>query len=96
MDELQQEGWQLFMKLCLKIEDENQLNELFRFVFTPEECDQLATRALLVRELLNKQPQRKIAADLKISISKITRGSNGLKRITPELKKYLLDVFCAE
>jgi TrpR family trp operon transcriptional repressor len=50
----------------------------------------LEMRCLIIKALLDqKNPQREIAENLKVSIAKITRGSNELKRISPQLKAYL-------
>lgn len=46
---------------------------------TPQEIDVLAQRWQLIQQLLQGKPQRKIAEDLGISISKITRGSTMLQ-----------------
>lgn len=72
--------------------DEPDLMQLFDLFFTEEEKEALATRALIIDALLEaKQTQRDIAETLKVSISKITRGSNMLKRMHPQfLKKIAL------
>ncbi len=47
-------------------------------------------RYLIIKELLQKKkPQRQIAKDLNVSIAKITRGSNELKRMHPKLLQFL-------
>src|SRR5438105_1731230 len=79
--ELQKEGWNGFIELCLSIKDRKTLSSLFDLFLTPEEKNDLSTRFLLVKELLEgDKTQRQIAEDLSISIAKITRGSNELKR----------------
>lgn len=93
---MSQNGWQLFLKLCQSAKDEKILSELMTLFLTPEEQESLKTRCLIIQALLeHKSPQRQISEDLKVSIAKITRGSNELKRISPELlnflRKYLLD-----
>jgi TrpR family transcriptional regulator, trp operon repressor len=45
---------------------------------------------LLKALLKGDKPQRSIADELKISIAKISRGSNALKIIKPSLRKYLI------
>lgn len=85
-----QKGLKEFIDLCLDSQDENQLAALFDLFFTEEEKSALALRFLLVRELLKQEnSQRAIAKRLNISIAKITRGSNELKRINKTLLKYL-------
>jgi TrpR family trp operon transcriptional repressor len=57
---------------------------------THEEKDSLTTRFLIIQELLRaKMTQRDMASNLKVSIAKITRGSNAMKTIPPSLKKFL-------
>jgi len=84
------EGWQNFLKFCSKIRSPEELNEIFDLFLTIEEKETLASRYLIVRELLEeKLTQREIAEKYKVSIAQITRGSNALKIISPELKKQL-------
>ncbi len=86
----QNTGWKIFLKLCEKGVEDNIIEELFIFLFTDEEKEQLSKRVQLVQALLaQKQSQREIAKNLKISISKITRGSNGLKHVPHILKIFL-------
>lgn len=84
-------GWRCFLELCLGAKDEETLSELFDLLLTPEEKSSLETRCLIVEALLDqKKTQRQISEDLQVSIAKITRGSNELKRISPKLRQYLL------
>jgi TrpR family trp operon transcriptional repressor len=85
-----EEGWRLLLKLCSQARTEKELNELLGLLLSLEEKEDLATRCLIVKELLNEEkPQRKIAAELGVSIAKITRGSNALKIISKELREFL-------
>ncbi len=87
-------GWKQFLALCMKAKDEEQLNELFELFLTPEEKEHLALRYLIVAELLEgKKTQRDLARDLKISIAKITRGSNNIKRLSNKMKQFLTQAF---
>lgn len=84
------DGWQCFLELCLGIKEKEQLTQLFELLLTAEEKESLAMRCLIIKELLAREkPQRKIAADLKVSIAKITRGSNELKRMKSSFLEYL-------
>ena len=79
-----------FIDLCLEQKDEALTQELFDLFFTSEEKEDLATRYLIVEELLKEEKtQREMAKDLHVSISKITRGSNELKRISSKLIHFL-------
>lgn len=87
---MSQKGWRSFLKLCHAATDEKMLSELFTLMFTAEERASLETRCLIVKELLEqRKAQRQISEDLQVSIAKITRGSNELKRISPKLKQFL-------
>jgi TrpR family trp operon transcriptional repressor len=84
-------GWNQFLTLCRATESTQQLDQLFSLLFTLEEKDQLAMRVQLVKELLKgEKTQRQISQDLKISIAKITRGSNALKTVDESLKAFIL------
>lgn len=83
-------GWQCFLKWCSQAQDKALLTELFDCLLTPEEKESIETRCLIVKALLDQeQTQRQISESLQVSIAKITRGSNQLKRISPKLKTYL-------
>lgn len=91
MKKMTEMGWQKFLTLCTHAKNEEQLNEILELFLTPEEKDHIALRLLIVRELLvAEKTQRDIARDLKISIAKITRGSNNLKRLSSKIKQFLL------
>lgn len=83
-------GWENFAELCLASESKQQLADLFELFFTPEEKATIDLRIKLIGELVRgEKPQRQIAQELNISIAKITRGSNALKRIDEELMRFL-------
>ena len=79
-----------FIQLCQKTKDESKLMAIFELFFTPEEQIDLANRYNIIQALIeNKQTQREMAKELKVSIAKITRGSNELKRVDETLLVYL-------
>jgi TrpR family trp operon transcriptional repressor len=87
---MNKEGWNQFVELCLCTQDKKDLLNLFDLFLTPEEKDNLALRFLIIRELLSREhSQRDMAKNLNVSIAKITRGSNELKRMTPKFIAYL-------
>ena len=91
---MNENGWQCFLKLCLNADNESMLSDLFSLFLTEEEKASIETRCLVVKELLaQNKTQRQIAEDLHVSIAKITRGSNELKRVSSELKEYLKKQF---
>lgn len=79
-----------FVELFLSIKDKKLLFSLLDFFLTPEEKKDLAKRFLITKELIKKEKtQREIAKDLNVSIAKITRGSNELKRLNPKSLAFL-------
>jgi TrpR family transcriptional regulator, trp operon repressor len=66
-------------RLFASIEDEEEAALLLQDILTPQELASIAERWQLVRALDAGLPQRDIAKKLKISISKITRGSHMLQ-----------------
>ncbi len=86
---MNKQGWQRFLTLCQSAQSSAELDELFMALCTAEERKQLAFRVDLIKELLaGEKTQRRIAADLGVSIAKITRGSNMLKTIKPKLRAF--------
>lgn len=84
-------GWREFITLCRHVRSDDELTDLLELLLTLEEQQQLGTRVELLKALLKAdKPQRVIADELKISIAKISRGSNALKIIKPSLRKYLI------
>ncbi len=87
-----QSGWRDFIDLCRSVQTDEELSSTLSFLFTPEEKEHMALRIELVRALLKGElTQRDIAKELEISIATITRGSNGLKLIEPELREALVE-----
>ncbi len=84
------DGWQQLLAWCTHVKDEEQLSSLFELLLTHEERVDIAKRCLIIRELLAKKfSQRDIAKNLNVSIAKITRGSNEIKRLSPEILKFI-------
>ena len=91
MGNMNADGWRCFLNWCSATQDKELLTELFDCLLTPEEKESIETRCLIVQALLQQEkPQRQISEELKVSIAKITRGSNQLKRISSKLKTFLL------
>lgn len=87
---MNQLGWRSFTKLCLATKNEKMLSSLFDLLLTQEERESVAMRCLIVMDLLKQEKtQRDMAEDLHVSIAKITRGSNELKRMPPKLIEFL-------
>ncbi len=76
-----------FITISTLLDDGKQLEEFYELFLTCEERKDIAQRLEIVCELLKgENPQREIAKKLNTSIAKITRGSNCLKTVSPELK----------
>jgi len=82
--------WQTFVRLCNQFASNSAFEDFLKFILTPEECEQITTRLLIIQELLKgEKTQREIAQTCQVSIAKITRGSNELKKMDPLLKSQL-------
>lgn len=87
----EQKGWRQFLDLCLNADSVEILDKILRLHLTAEEQEDIATRHLIIRELLKgKMTQREMSEALHVSIAKITRGSNSLKIIDKNLKEVLM------
>jgi TrpR family trp operon transcriptional repressor len=71
------------------ISDPAPMQEFLTEILTPSECRDLALRWELMRRLKKGVPQRQIAAELGISLCKITRGAKILKQDHSISKHYL-------
>lgn len=88
--EILKKGWRQFLHWSHQAADEKQLDAMFDLVLTPEEKNDIATRCLIIKELLAQEAsQRDIAKNLNVSIAKITRGSNELKRMKASVIQYV-------
>lgn len=86
----QEKGFHEIVKLCANETDEKNLLALLDLLLTPEEKHDLGMRYWIIKELLaGKKTQREIAREFNVSIAKITRGSNELKRIDSRFLTYL-------
>ena len=84
------EGWKQFLDLTQGMKDEKMLSTLYDLLLTPEEKESIAMRCLIIRELLaERRTQREMAKELNVSIAKITRGSNEIKRMKGAFVEYL-------
>ena len=71
--------------------DAGDIRRFFDEILTPRERSDLASRWRLMKLLLAGHTQRAIAAELGLSLCKITRGSRELKRPGSICKKLLQD-----
>ncbi len=66
--------------ILARMSDSALIEEFLLELFTPAERQDIASRWELVKRLDQGASQRKIAADLGLSLCKITRGSRELKK----------------
>ena len=91
---MSQNGWRDFVNVCMSAQDEQTLSAVLELFLTPEEKDSMGMRCLIIKALLaQEKTQREMAQELHVSIAKITRGSNELKRTTSKTRKFLQDAF---
>lgn len=77
-----------FVKIAL---ENNELDSFLALYLTDDEKNMLAVRHEILARLLKKEDtQRQIAKELQISISKVTRGSNALKKVSKQLQEFML------
>lgn len=75
--------------LITKAKTPAQAQELLKDLLTKRELASVCERVQIFKALLNKMPHRKISKSLKLSISKVTRGSHALKKSKSLIKKAL-------
>lgn len=82
------------MLLLKKAPSDEIQTELLDLFFTDNELEQLVARYRIIKGLMaERETQRELSASLQLSIAKITRGSNALKRRSPALLTYLRKFF---
>lgn len=85
-------SWQGLIQLFLEAKSKERMEELLDLFLTLSEKEALSDRYRIVQALLTTSfPQREIAEKLKVSIGKITSGSNELKRHSDQIKNFLSD-----
>lgn len=82
--------------LFARTKDRQEMEVLFQEIFTPKEISTLSLRWQLLKDLYQGKTQRKIAAERRISLCKITRGSKILKTQGSYLKKVLDGMYRAK
>ncbi|MTI12387.1 trp operon repressor [Sansalvadorimonas verongulae] len=87
---MSEELWPEVLGLIQNQPDSESINQVLEVLLTPEEQSDIASRLAIMRALLEgSRSQRAVAADLGVSIAKITRGSNYLKRLSLQEKKLI-------
>ncbi|MDP8101320.1 trp operon repressor [Phocoenobacter atlanticus] len=82
--------WQQFISLLEQAALENKAEDLLSMLLTADERSSLGLRVQIVRLLLDQdRSQREIQQILNTSIATVTRGSNMLKTIEPEMLEWI-------
>ncbi|NOY79681.1 MAG: transcriptional regulator [Kiritimatiellaeota bacterium] len=72
--------------LFMAVKDSKEMGILLNGLLTPGEIREIVFRWRLIALLLEKKPQREIAAELGVSLGKISRGSRLLQYGPPEFR----------
>ena len=87
---MSKELWPDVLALIHSQPDAKSINQVLDVLLTPEEESAIASRLAIMRALMKgESSQRAIATDLNVSIAKITRCSNNLKRLSPKDKQLI-------
>lgn len=82
--------WQQFVDLLKQAVAEDKTDALLSMLLTTDERTSLGLRVQIVRTLLENQiSQREIQQQLNTSAATITRGSNMLKTVEPDILKWI-------
>ncbi|MDA8411577.1 MAG: Trp family transcriptional regulator [Treponema sp.] len=77
-------------KALAKTRDPELVEDFLRSLLTSSEVDEISKRWALVKDLARGTPQRVIAANLGLSLCKITRGSRELQRENSPFRRLLV------
>lgn len=67
-----------FLDLISSTKDKDLLEDFLKGVTTPKERKELVVRVEIIKRLINREPQQKIATELGVGIATVTRGSKEL------------------
>ncbi|QLB21506.1 Trp operon repressor [Vespertiliibacter pulmonis] len=82
--------WQQFIFLVKLAVEEDKLENLLEMLFTTDERNSFGLRVQIINALLNTDlPQREIQQQLRTSAATITRGSNMLKVVNPDIREWV-------
>lgn len=88
---MQNSDWQHVINLIKKAFQDNMQLDLFNLLLTHDEREALKTRVHIIEQLtMGNINQRTLKDHLGTGIATITRGSNNLKTISPEFRKWLI------
>ena len=71
---------QFLFSTIASLENPRQAQRFLEGILTPTELNQVVTRLEIVRRLKNGEAQHRIAADLRVGVATVTRGSREIKK----------------
>ncbi|MGI9280914.1 MAG: trp operon repressor [Endozoicomonas sp.] len=87
---MSEKSWSDVLDLVQSQSDRQALDRVMELLLTPEEQEAVASRLAIMKALLDGEAsQREIASRLGVSIAKVTRCSNYLKRLDQQDKQIL-------
>ena len=87
---MSEKSWSDVLDLIQSQSDRQALDRVMELLLTPEEQEAVASRLAIMKALLDGEAsQREIASRLGVSIAKVTRCSNYLKRLDQQDKQIL-------
>ena len=80
MNRITKEGWRLCLQSLTDAVRGGRLEAFLEILLTEEEIDDLSKRCLILAELKEgRKTQRQIAADIGVSLYKVSRGAHALE-----------------
>lgn len=77
------------LELLAEIQNISLMSDVLSNLLTPQEREELALRLQIIKGLESGKKQRQLAAELKVSLATVSRGSRELKYGKPGLKNIL-------
>ncbi|WP_252179168.1 trp operon repressor [Endozoicomonas sp. 4G] len=91
---MSEKSWSDVLDLIQSQSSRQSLDRVLEVLLTPEEQEAVASRLAIMRALLaGEASQREIASRLGVSIAKVTRCSNYLKRLDQQDKQILEAIY---
>lgn len=82
--------WEQFVELLKQSVVEEKVEDFLSIFLTPDERSSLGLRVQIIHSLLNsEQSQREIQQKLNTSAATVTRGSNMLKTVEPDVLEWV-------
>ncbi|MDN3504282.1 MAG: trp operon repressor [Rhabdochlamydiaceae bacterium] len=80
--------WRKFKSILTKINTEKEMEIFLDLFLTISETEDIARRLMILKAIFDDEmPQREMKDKLHVSIGKVSRGSNALKKLDYKTKK---------